>query len=200
MSNDRCSYGRNFEGIPVNAEGYVYPANSGFGPARRYTDEIPAALGANAYREEIDAGVIAGIQIGVEDQLDPDRFWAHRPIADKETGEVRRTTKEDYLELASKIPAVCDALEKGRSLEELCADPELGATAIQYFSETNVLRVKADGNGYFELTGNGRHRALAARELNMKIPAKVIAQYRGQKQELEYGNDNSMDSDFGVSW
>lgn len=200
MSNNSSSYGRDFEGMPVDSDGYIYPTNSGFGPARRYTSEIPIALGEDTYREEIDAGEIAGIQVGVEDQLDPDHFWAHRPITDRETGEIRRTTKEDYLELASKIPAVCDALEKGKSLEELCADPELGATATQYFSETNVLRVKADGNGYYELTGNGRHRALAARELNMKIPAKVIAQYREQKQEMEYGKDNSLDSDFGVSW
>ena len=186
------SYGREFEGIPVDVEGYVYPTNSGYGPARRYVGQIPTDLNNEAYREDVAAGEIAGIQLGVEEVLDSERFWAQHPIRDRATGEWRNATKADYLELASKIPAVCEALEKGRELEELCNDPELGDTARQYFSEMHVLRVKSDGNGYFELAGGGRHRALAARELNLRIPAKVISLYREQRQELEYGNDNSL--------
>lgn len=200
MAFDGKSYGRTFEGMTVDAAGYVYPANSGFGPARRHTQQIPDPLGSGAYREEVDAGEIAGIHVGIEDQLDPDHFWAHRSIRDRETGQIRRTMKEDYLELASKIPAVCDALESGRNLEDLLADPELGATAYQYFSDAKVLRVKADGNGYYELAGDGNHRALAARLMNMKLPAKVIAKYREQNQELEFGKDHSLDSDYGLFW
>lgn len=200
MTDRGRRYGRDFEGIPVDHEGYVYPTNAGFGPARRHLGEIPRPMGAEAYRQEIEAGELAGIQLGIEEQLDPEQFWAHRPIADKQTGELRRTCKADYLELASKIPRVCEALEAGRSLDELCSDPELGAAATQYFSEACVLRVKADGNGYYELCGYGRHRALAARELNMKLPVKVVAQFQEQKQELSFGNDHAMDSDCGLFW
>lgn len=197
---DWRSYSRNFEGLAVDSQGYIYPENINYGSARRYVNDIANSLGEDSYREEIDAHDLAGIQVGIEEQLDPERFWSQHDIRDKATGEIRKACKNDYLSLASKIPAVCEALEQGRSFDEVCADPELGEAALKYFSEPRVLRAVADENGYYELTGLGRHRALAARELGLKIPVKIIAKYQEQKQEVSLENDNSLDSEYDISW
>lgn len=111
-------------------------------------------------------GLIEGIHLSNEEAQDPDRFW--RMHEDEGTA-------ESFQEIASHIPEVSRRLFDGATLEELEGDERLSKCASIYFrNKPEVI----ERDGYYEFTGNGRHRILAARALGYEIPVKVIGARR----------------------
>ena len=94
--------------------------------------------------------------------MDDPNFWNHH-----------NRTKEDYMDLASKLPDVQNRLNNGESIESLYNDPNLGDTAYQYYSPEKMVRVNEQPDGSYEFIDDGRHRVSAAQELGYDIPVKI---------------------------
>lgn len=92
-----------------------------------------------------------------------DQFWNHHG-----------NNKEEYMNLAERIPDVQRALNNGMSLDEIKKEPELKDTAEAYFDLNNMVKVEQQTDGSFSFVDDGRHRIVAAQELNLEIPVKVI--------------------------
>jgi hypothetical protein len=101
-----------------------------------------------------------------QDDLPDEAFWNHHD-----------NDKDDYLDLASRIPDVKERLDSGQSLDDIKADPELQATANQYFDPENMVKVTRSGESYL-FGQDGRHRILAAQELGHDIPVSVTHEVR----------------------
>lgn len=89
-----------------------------------------------------------------------ENFWNHHG-----------NQKEDYMELASKLPEVQTRVDAGESLEDIMKDDELKDCAYAYYER--MVTVEKTEQGY-EFQSDGRHRIEAAKELGYKIPVKVI--------------------------
>ena len=94
--------------------------------------------------------------------MDSDQFWNHHG-----------NTKEDYMRMAERIPDVQQALDSGKSLDEIKQDPELKDTAHAYFDTENMIKVEQQANGSYSFADDGRHRITAAQELGYEIPVEV---------------------------
>ncbi len=94
--------------------------------------------------------------------MDSDQFWNHHG-----------NTKEDYMRVAERIPDVQQALDSGKSLDEIKQDPELGDTARAYFDPENMIKVEQQSDGSYSFTDDGRHRIAAAQEYGYQIPVEV---------------------------
>ena len=94
--------------------------------------------------------------------MDSDQFWDHHG-----------NTKEDYMRMAERIPVVQQALDSGKSLDEIKQDPELKDTAHAYFDPENMIKVEQQADGSYSFADDGRHRIAAAQELGYEIPIEV---------------------------
>ena len=94
--------------------------------------------------------------------MDSDQFWNHHG-----------NTKEDYMRMAERIPDVQQALDSGKSLDEIKQDPELKDTAHAYFDPENMIKVEQQADGSYSFADDGRHRIAAAQELGYEIPVEV---------------------------
>ena len=94
--------------------------------------------------------------------MDSDQFWNHHG-----------NTKEDYMRMAERIPDVQQALDSGKSLDEIKQDPELKDTAHAYFAPENMIKVEQQADGSYSFADDGRHRIAAAQELGYEIPVEV---------------------------
>ena len=94
--------------------------------------------------------------------MDSDQFWSHHG-----------NTKEDYLRMAERIPDVQQALDSGKSLDEIKQDPELKDTAHAYFDPENMIKVEQQADGSYSFADDGRHRIAAAQEMGYEIPVEV---------------------------
>ena len=103
-------------------------------------------------------------EIDMSDELgmDDPYFWNHHG-----------NTKEDYMDLAGKLPEVQERLDGGESLDDLYQDPDVGATARQYYHPDHMIKLEADPDGNLVSTGDGRHRLLAAQELGYDVPVNI---------------------------
>lgn len=108
--------------------------------------------------------------------MDSDQFWNHHG-----------NTKEDYMRVAERIPDVQQALDSGKSLDEIKQDPELGDTARAYFDPENMIKVEQQSDGSYSFTDDGRHRIAAAQEYGYQIPVEVT----NQTAPIEQANDSS---------
>ncbi len=111
--------------------------------------------------------------------MDNPNFWNHHS-----------NTKENYMDLASKLPEVQNRLENGEKLEDIYNDPKIGATANQYYNPDNMVCVEARPDGTYGFIDDGRHRIMAARELGYDIPVRV------QETDNSY-NKSDFQSDTG---
>lgn len=89
--------------------------------------------------------------------------------------EKHSNNKEVYMRLAERIPDVRQALNEGRSFEDLRQDPELQYSFAAYFDNESKQKIEVvqDGDGKYHFLANGRHRLLAAQELGHEIPVYV---------------------------
>lgn len=94
--------------------------------------------------------------------MDSDQFWNHHG-----------NTKEDYMRVAEKLPDVQQALDSGKSIDELKNDPELGETVRAYYDPDNMIKVEQQPDGSYSFTDDGRHRIAAAQECGYQIPVEV---------------------------
>lgn len=99
----------------------------------------------------------------------PEIFWG------RDSGK----TMQDFMNIAQHIPEVAQQLRKGETLENLIMDEQLGECATIYFANAPTVY---KGDGFFEFSGNGRHRILAARALGYAIPVLVVGEIRNKKQ------------------
>ena len=83
-------------------------------------------------------------------------------------------SREGYLALAEKLPAVQAGLAQGRSLDELRQDPQLSDCVNAYYSPSTMVKVYERPDGGYEYEDDGRHRILAAQELGCDIPVQVV--------------------------
>lgn len=159
-------FGKQFEGLSVGKNGFVKGNNydrfisvwEGYDiSAYTYTD----VRGDNV-TEMISAGDIEGIRLGDTEISDSDRFWG-----------MHSEDKELYSDAASHIPAVKEALDSGRSIEELKEDPVLGTCTSMYFDPEKMIKV-IKNDGFYEFESDGRHRIIAAREHGFDIPVKIV--------------------------
>jgi len=132
------------------------------------------SYGEDAQITTVDANNIHGVDtFGVDVQSD--EFWNHHG-----------NTHEDYSELASHIPEVQERLDNGEELSSIQRDPEIGATATQYFDESHMPRVAQYGDTYIA-QDDGRHRILAAQEQGHDIPVKVVGEFQDNSQSIDAG-------------
>ena len=89
-----------------------------------------------------------------------DHFWEHHG-----------NTKEDYMNLASKLPEVQKELESGKTLDEIKQNPDLHDTAAAYYNPDKMIHVYKDEDGY-HFEDDGRHRLEAAKEVGCDVPVK----------------------------
>ena len=94
--------------------------------------------------------------------MDSEQFWNHHG-----------NTKEDYMRVAERIPDVQQALNSGKSLDEIKQDPELKDTAHAYFDPENMIKVEQQADGSYSFADDGRHRIAAAQEMGYEIPVEV---------------------------
>ncbi len=94
--------------------------------------------------------------------MDSDQFWNHHG-----------NTKEDYMRVAEKIPDVQQALDSGKSLDEIKQDPELRDTVRAYYDPDNMIKVEQQPDGSYSFNDDGRHRIAAAQEYGYQIPVEV---------------------------
>lgn len=110
------------------------------------------------------ADLIEGICLS-DHEINSNSFWSHH----KADGSF-----ESFKEIAKNIPEVKSRLESGDSLDKLLSDGKLGkCTSIYFdFSQSNGVRV-TQGDGFYALEANGRHRVLAAKALGFDIPVFI---------------------------
>ena len=94
--------------------------------------------------------------------MDSEQFWNHHG-----------NTKEDYIQIAEKIPDVQKELDSGKTLEEIRKNPELQPTVHAYFDPNNMVKVEVNQDGSYSFIDDGRHRVMAAMECGSQIPVKV---------------------------
>lgn len=118
----------------------------------------------------VDPSKIEGIDLFNEADH-PQRFWSQH---DKEG------TEDTFIEkYSSHIPEVAARLRAGADFHELSMDPVLGPCANLYFNEGGRGMVTVyEGEGFYEFTGDGRHRVLAARALGHEIPVRILGTVR----------------------
>ncbi|WP_044915598.1 hypothetical protein [Butyrivibrio sp. WCE2006] len=112
--------------------------------------------------ETISASMIEGLRFSPDEVNNPDVFWGDN-------------TKDFYMEIASRIPEVRDALAQGRELSDLIDDPELGTCASLYFDPRNIPKVDK-WDDYYCFNGHGRHRIIAAMELGFDISVRIAGE------------------------
>ena len=139
---------------------------------QKLNTDLQKSLGmeVSTYEPETDETDIEKVQ--VIDAADIDMTYA-QGMDDKNFWNHHGNTKEDYIQLAEKIPDVQYALDQGKTLDEIKRDPELRDTAYAYFDPKNMVKVEQQADGSYSFADDGRHRIAAAQELGYKIPVEV---------------------------
>ena len=141
------------------------PANDGEGFPKSVPTQTDAPVSSSLKQYEMpeSSRMVDPDNIDMSDALgmDDPNFWNHHG-----------RSKEDYMDLASKLPTVHDRLERGESLEDLLKDPDVGATANQYYNPEHMIKLAENAERMPEYTGDGRHRIAAAKELGYRFPAR----------------------------
>lgn len=102
------------------------------------------------------------------DILDSDKsyFWNHKG-----------NTKEDYLQLAQKSKILYQKWCQGTPISELINEPDCKNIAQAYLDELQMVQVYKINDSEYKLVNDGRHRAAAAKELDIHILVKILGEY-----------------------
>lgn len=93
-------------------------------------------------------------------------FWKHHGY-----------TKENYMTLAKKSVILYEKYLAGESIERLKKNFECQDIIYAYLDESQVIKVYKREGKYLLVT-DGRHRVVAAQELDTYIPVKITGEYR----------------------
>ena len=99
-------------------------------------------------------------------------------VTDKEFWNQHGSTKKDYLEYIQNSETIYEQLNESLNGFEnkqnfLKTNFDLFNLYVSLFDPGYILRLQ-EINGELYFTGDGRHRLLAARELNICLPAQII--------------------------
>ena len=94
--------------------------------------------------------------------MDSSHFWDHHG-----------NTKQDYMNLAEKLPEIQDRMNNGETFEQIKNDPQLHDAAMAYYDPNNMVQVEQRPDGGYDYIDNGRHRIAAAQELGYDMPVRV---------------------------
>lgn len=133
-------------------------------------------------QSSVNPGSITDVlQLGEENDMD--KFWQHHSY-----------TKDSYFELAKNYIQSLEEINKNGDLNHLASDNPLKRAYEAYNSKVEpITLIEYDGNYFFE--GQGRHRILAAQELqkmgyNITIPA-LVRKYINPSKIIDNGLNNS---------
>ena len=136
------------------------------------TDDFTYRMLDNPKTVNVSPSLIEGIHLSEYDVNNPSAFWSQH---------MRNGSQASFREIARHIPEVREQLSKGKTIDDLLQDPDLGTcTQIYFVDKTRVVEC----DGYYEFDSNGRHRILAARELGYEIPVEVIARKEHGTNEI----------------
>ena len=112
----------------------------------------------------INAREIAGIDMISDREINnPQSFWGRSG-----------GTYESFEAIARLIPEVQERIDSGDSLSNLMSDDRLGACASLFFNtDSSDHPTVYVGDGFYELSGGGRHRVMLAQILGYSIPVRV---------------------------
>ena len=112
----------------------------------------------------INAREIAGIDMISDREINnPQSFWGRSG-----------GTYESFEAIARLIPEVQERIDSGDSLSNLMSDDRLGACASLFFNtDSSDHPTVYVGDGFYELSGGGRHRVILAQILGYSIPVRV---------------------------
>ena len=124
----------------------------------------------NPEMEFIDPKNIEGVYLDVNDLDDGgNRFWSQH---------MSDGTRESFNEISSNLPDLMQQIDNGKTVEEIYEMDNLGDTARIFCTRpVEVYEINANGRKCYEFQTNGRHRILSARDVNSKMPVKVIGRY-----------------------
>lgn len=112
----------------------------------------------------INAREIAGIDMISDREINnPQSFWGRSG-----------GTYESFEAIARLIPEVQERIDSGDSLSNLMSDDRLGSCASLFFNtDSSDHPTVYVGDGFYELSGGGRHRVMLAQILGYSIPVRV---------------------------
>ena len=186
--SDEISFLDKHPDISVDEKGYLLYSDrigKGLTPITERDDIDYTAIRRNS-REgaevvTIPARIIEGIQLNDNELENNDDFWGQHSIL--KNNERIPLTEDDFSDLASKIPEVSQRLESGESLQSIMEDQKVKDCAYQYFDRLGMIAVIKIDDQYL-MTGGGRHRIIAAAEMNLDIPVLIVGEYKsGNMQE-----------------
>ncbi len=83
-------------------------------------------------------------------------------------------SREAILKKARAAGEIYSTYERGLPVEQLAANPDIADAYYSYFMEP--VRVSSIGD-YYVFESDGRHRILAAQELDVSIPVLITGSY-----------------------
>ena len=112
----------------------------------------------------INAREIAGIDMISDREIEnPQLFWGRSG-----------GTYESFEAIAQLIPEVQERIDNGDDVSNLMLDNRLGACASLFFNTNSPDHPTVYvGDGFYELSGGGRHRVMLAQRLGFSIPVRV---------------------------
>lgn len=85
--------------------------------------------------------------------------------------------KEDYLQLAEKSKILYQKWCQGTPIPELLNEPDCQGIAQAYLDELQMVQVYKVNDNEYKWVNDGRHRAAAAKELDIYIVVKILGEY-----------------------
>lgn len=83
-------------------------------------------------------------------------------------------TYESFESITRMIPEVQERLDSRANLSDLMLDDRLGECASLFFNTNSVdYPTVYVGEGFYKLTGGGRHRVMLAQRLGLSFPVRV---------------------------
>lgn len=93
---------------------------------------------------------------------DNPHFWNHHGY-----------NHDDYLKLADSSRVLYEKWQKGVSINELLKDERFRDMVYIFLVKPNVIKVTRVNNDTYALINDGRHRVVAAQELDIFVPVII---------------------------
>lgn len=150
--------------LPNGTWGVVSSCQSSYEEYSNHFDDYAVENYPSCEFRTVDARRIAGIDmISDRDLANPEIFWGRSG-----------GTFESFMEIAQLIPSIQQQLDNGIGLEAIMSDEHLGECARLFFNVNSLDHPTVyENDGFYELSGGGRHRVMLAQLLGYSIPVRV---------------------------